>query len=90
MTSCTTFFINEVFYIGDGMSGKTELDQSKHLMRCPRCRTSLMQSGREPQRHICETCNQHYFLVMQLVPVASDDRSLLLETDIAERGSGSS
>lgn len=44
-------------------------------MRCLRCKArELHQSGREPYRFICSNCGQHYYAVMQLVPVSSDVR----------------
>jgi predicted nucleic acid-binding Zn-ribbon protein len=55
------------------------------VMRCLRCKTLLERSGKEPHRLICPKCGQHYFLQMQLVPVAAPDR--LLEGGGAERGS---
>lgn len=57
------------------------------VMRCLRCRGTLDQSGREPHRYECPNCGQHYFLVMKLVPVDSDNLPLL-ETQHAERRQG--
>jgi len=39
------------------------------LMRCSKDRASLIQSGQEPHRFVCEVCGQNYLAVMQLVPV---------------------
>ncbi len=63
------------------------MSEDAHL-RCLRCSsTDLARSGREPHRHICQSCGQHYFLVLQMVPVPSDNRPLLLTTD-AKQDSG--
>jgi Zn finger protein HypA/HybF involved in hydrogenase expression len=43
-----------------------------NMALCLRCRGILEQSGREPYRFICPECKQHYFLIMQLVPVESE------------------
>lgn len=59
-------------------------DDSVGMMRCLRCRNLLERSGREPHRYECPNCKQNYFLVMQLVPVDSDDK-LLLETHAERR-----
>ena len=61
-------------------------DETFSAMRCLRCKSTLDRSGREPHRYECPTCKQHYLLVMQLVPVDSDDR--LLEEAHAERHPG--
>jgi len=38
-------------------------------MRCSKDRSTLVQSGQEPHRFVCEACGQNYLVVMQLVPV---------------------
>lgn len=58
------------------------------LMRCLRCKGTLERSGKEPYRYICSKCGQHYFLQMQLVPVAPPHETPLLEGCDAERGEG--
>lgn len=63
-------------------------EKSVGILRCLRCRgIHLDRSGREPYRMICRDCGQHYHVVMQLVPVDSDDRPLQLEAGVAEQGS---
>lgn len=59
-------------------------------MRCPRCRSMLDRSGREPHRYECPNCKQDYFLVMQLVPVPSAHATLCQSEgkEDAERRSG--
>lgn len=58
------------------------------VMRCLRCKGRLERSGKEPHRHICSDCGQHYFLQMQLVPVEAPSQIPLLEGNSAERRSG--
>jgi hypothetical protein len=62
--------------------------QETGALRCLRCRSlNLTRSGKEAYRHECLDCGQHYFIVMQLVPV-DNPRSSLLEKSVAEPGSG--
>jgi len=56
-------------------------------MRCPRCKgKGLSRSGREPYRFICDACGQHYFAVMQLIPVDSGKR--IHDAGTSERSGG--
>jgi len=58
-------------------------------LRCLRCRSlNLVRSGREPYRFECQDCKQHYFVVMQLVPVDPDYPTPLLESSRAEQSQG--
>jgi len=58
------------------------------LMRCSKDRATLVQSGQEPHRFVCEACGQNYMVVMQLVPVEPLRRlQLPSENPIAERRS---
>lgn len=58
------------------------------LMRCLRCKGTLERSGKEPTRHICSNCGQHFILQMQLVPVAAPQNTPLLEDSSAEHSPG--
>jgi hypothetical protein len=59
--------------------------QETDALRCLRCRSfNLVRSGKEVYRHECLDCGQHYFVVMQLVPVANPKPSPLLEIPVAE------
>lgn len=63
--------------------------QETSALRCLRCRGfNLVRSGKEAYRHECLDCGQHYFAVMQLVPVDSPKPSPLLENPVAEPSSG--
>ncbi len=63
--------------------------QETGALRCLRCRGfNLARSGKEAYRHECLDCGQHYFAVMQLVPVDNPEPSPLLENAVAEPGSG--
>ncbi len=66
---------------------KSQADSDRSMLRCLRCKNiGLMQSGREPYRHICERCGANYHIVMQLVPVPAETREAQLETEAgAER-----
>jgi hypothetical protein len=57
------------------------------LMHCLRCKGTLERSGKEPYRHICSVCGQHFFLEMRLTPVEAPPL-LLQEPAIAERSPG--
>lgn len=63
----------------------TEIEQAQDRntgnLACLRCkdRSRLQRTGREPYRLECPTCGQNYFVVMQLIPVPSDDRPMLGE-----------
>lgn len=59
--------------------------KSQGTLRCTRCSSlNLVRSGKEVYRHECLDCGQHYFVVMQLVPVPTPDRTPLLESPVAE------
>lgn len=63
--------------------------QETGALRCLRCRSfNLARTGKEPYRHECLDCGQHYFVVMQLVPVPAPSKFPLLESPVAEQGSG--
>jgi phage FluMu protein Com len=61
------------------------MPDAKCLMRCLRCKSMLDRSGREPYRYECPNCKQHYFLVMQLVPVDPEEDHLLEEAHADRR-----
>jgi len=68
------------------MSESEEPPKEKGTLRCLRCSSfNLERSGKEPYRYECTECGQHYFVVMQLVPVAPPDRPRFLEPPVAER-----
>lgn len=56
------------------MSDLTSAGNPGLLLRCARCNGHLESSGREPFRFVCPSCGQHYFVVLQMVPV-SDSRA---------------
>src|SRR6185369_16378200 len=63
--------------------------QEPGSLRCLRCRSlNLARTGKEPYRHECLDCGQHYFVVMQLVPVPTPSKSPLLESPVAEQCPG--
>lgn len=64
-----------------------EADKTQGILRCLRCSSlDIVRSGKEPYRHECVGCGQHYIVVLQLVPVAAPDRPHLLESPVVEPG----
>jgi hypothetical protein len=67
----------------------SETVEDRSTMRCLRCTgLNLVRSGKEVYRFECSDCGQHYFAVMQLIPVAPPTLSPILESTVAERRSG--
>lgn len=42
---------------------------SQDFIRCPKCKGQLFPSGVEVHRHICGKCGQHYYAILQFIPV---------------------